>query len=182
MQYIVIEREPGARHHTYGPNCIGFSQSNGYLHANNKTQITSLNEKPHWENGCKIDWYDKDGKKVDYANDNKYLPPANAKYGVVDLTKFDGTIDNGREIQFANNYMIRFYSSNLSVAGPSPEGETPKELETRMKNEFSISIAGTDANNKDETAVPRRPIFRMAYFFGEDESGRSTIQTGSNNK
>ena len=181
MQYIVIEREPGARHHTYGPNCIGFSQSNGYLHANNKTQITSLNEKPHWENGCKIDWYDKYGKKVDYANDDKYLPPANAKYGVVDLTKFDGTIDNGREIQFANNYMIRFYSSNLSVAGPSPEGETPKELETRMKKEFSVSITGTDAN-KDETIVPRRPIFRMAYFFGEDESGRSTIQTGSNNK
>lgn len=181
MQYIVIEREPGARHHTYGPNCIGFSQSNGYLHANNKTQITSLNEKPHWENGCKIDWYDKYGKKVDYAND-KYLPPANAKYGVVDLTKFDGTIDNGREIQFANNYMIRFYSSNLSVAGPSPEGETPKELETRMKKEFSVSITGTDANNKDEITVPRRPIFRMAYFFGEDESGRSTIQTGSNNK
>ena len=177
MQYIVIEREPGARHHTYGPNCIGFSQSNGYLHANKGTQITSLNEKPHWLNGCRIDWYDKNGKKVDY--DNKYLPPANAKYGVVDLTKFDGTIDNGRKIQFANNYMIRFYSSNLSVAGPSPEGEKPKELEARMKKEFSVSITRTDANNnEDQTIVPRRPIFRMAYFFGEDESGRSTVQTG----
>ena len=31
---------------------------------------------------------------------------------------------------------------------------------------------------KDGTQLPRRPIFRMAYFFGEDESGRSTIQTG----
>lgn len=172
MQYIVIEREPGARHNQYGPNCIGFSQSKGYLHANNGTQITSLNEKPHWFKGCKITWYKKDGTEINYNEDN-YFPPANAKYGVVDLTKF-GNIDNeGDAVKFANNYMIRFYSSNLNHAQP-PENEDEVHLKKRMAHEFSTEITV----NKDKKTITRRPIFRMAYFFGEDESGRSTVQTG----
>lgn len=163
MQYIVIEREPGARHNQYGPNCIGFSQSKGYLHANNGTQITSLNEKPHWFKGCKITWYKKDGTEINYNEDN-YFPPADAKYGVVDLTKF-GNIDNeGDAVKFANNYMIRFYSSNLNHANKKGE----------ITDEFSF--------NKDNKTYPRRPIFRMAYFFGEDESGKSSIRTGEINE
>lgn len=162
MQYIVIEREPGARHNQYGPNCIGFSQSKGYLHANNGTQITSLNEKPHWFKGCKIIWYDKNGTELNYDND--YFPPVDAKYGVVDLTKFGSIDDEGNSVKFANNYMIRFYSSNLNYA--NKEGE--------ITNEFSF--------NKDNKSYPRRPIFRMAYFFGEDESGKSSIETGKINE
>lgn len=162
MQYIVIEREPGARHNQYGPNCIGFSQSKGYLHANNGTQITSLNEKPHWFKGCKITWYKKDGKEINYNEDN-YFPPANAKYGVVDLTKFGNIADEGEAVKFANNYMIRFYSSNLTYANENGE----------ITNEFSF--------NKDNKSYPRRPIFKMAYFFGEDESGKSSIKTGEIN-
>ena len=162
MQYIVIEREPGARHNQYGPNCIAFSQSNGYLHANKGTQITSLNEKPHWLEGCRINWYNKDGKKLSYNSTTGWFPPANAKYGVVDLTKFkDENSESGNyAIQFANNYMIRFYSSNLEYSNGIGS----------INDEFSFE--------KDGTQLPRRPIFRMAYFFGEDESGRSTIQTG----
>lgn len=162
MQYIVIEREPGARHNQYGPNCIGFSQSKGYLHANNGTQITSLNEKPHWFKGCKITWYKKDGEEINYNEDN-YFPPANAKYGVVDLTKFGNIADEGEAVKFANNYMIRFYSSNLTYANKKGE----------ITDEFSF--------NKDNKSYPRRPIFRMAYFFGEDESGKSSIKTGEIN-
>lgn len=176
MQYIVIEREPGARHNQYGPNCIGFSQSKGYLHANNGTQITSLNEKPHWFKGCKITWYQKDGTEIKYNEDN-YFPPANAKYGVVDLTKF-GNIDNeGDAVKFANNYMIRFYSSNLNHAQP-PKNENEYDLKDRMAKEFSAEIV----INEDKKTITRRPIFRMAYFFGEDESGKSSIKTGEINQ
>ena len=162
MQYIVIEREPGARHNQYGPNCIGFSQSKGYLHANNGTQITSLNEKPHWFKGCEIVWYNKEGTELKYDKD--YFPPADAKYGVVDLTKFGSIDDEGNAVKFANNYMIRFYSSNLNHANKKGE----------ITDEFSF--------NKDNKTYPRRPIFRMAYFFGEDESGKSSIKTGEINE
>ena len=176
MQYIVIEREPGARHNQYGPNCIGFSQSKGYLHANNGTQITSLNEKPHWFKGCKIIWYKNDGTEINYNEDN-YFPPADAKYGVVDLTKFGNIDDEGDAVKFANNYMIRFYSSNLNHAQP-PKNEDEAQLKTRMANEFSAEIIV----NEDKKKITRRPIFRMAYFFGEDESGKSSIKTGEINK
>ena len=176
IQYIVIEREPGARHNQYGPNCIGFSQSKGYLHANNGTQITSLNEKPHWFKGCKIIWYKNDGTEINYNEDN-YFPPADAKYGVVDLTKFGNIDDEGDAVKFANNYMIRFYSSNLNHAQP-PKNEDEAQLKTRMANEFSAEIIV----NEDKKKITRRPIFRMAYFFGEDESGKSSIKTGEINK
>ena len=91
----------------------------------------------------------------------------------MDLTKF-GNIDNeGDAVKFANNYMSRFYSSNLNHAQP-PENEDEVHLKKRMAHEFSTEITV----NKDKKTITRRPIFRMAYFFGEDESGRSTVQTG----
>lgn len=158
MQYIVIEREPGARHNQYGPNCIGFSQSKGYLHANNGTQITSLSEKPHWYDECRITWYNKKGELLRYDKSN-WFPPANAKYGVVDLTKCN-------DVTFANNYMIRFYSSNLDYSNGN---------NASIETEFSFEKINTDGT---KSLLPRRPIFRMAYFFGEDESGKSSIKTG----
>ena len=162
MQYIVIEREPGARHHTYGPNCIGFSQSKGYLHANNGTQITSLSEKPHWYDECRITWYNKKGELLRYDKSN-WFPPANAKYGVIDLTKCN-------DVTFANNYMIRFYSSNLDYSNGN---------NASIETEFSFEKINTDGT---KSLLPRRPIFRMAYFFGEDESGKSSIKTGEINQ
>ena len=162
MQYIVIEREPGARHNQYGPNCIGFSQSKGYLHANNGTQITSLSEKPHWYDECRITWYNKKGELLRYDKSN-WFPPANAKYGVVDLTKCN-------DVTFANNYMIRFYSSNLDYSNGN---------NASIETEFSFEKINTDGT---KSLLPRRPIFRMAYFFGEDESGKSSIKTGEINQ
>lgn len=162
MQYIVIEREPGARHNQYGPNCIGFSQSKGYLHANNGTQITSLSEKPHWYDECRIIWYNKKGELLRYDKSN-WFPPANAKYGVVDLTKCN-------DVTFANNYMIRFYSSNLDYSNGN---------NASIETEFSFEKINTDGT---KSLLPRRPIFRMAYFFGEDESGKSSIKTGEINQ
>lgn len=162
MQYIVIEREPGVRHNQYGPNCIGFSQSKGYLHANNGTQITSLSEKPRWYDECRITWYNKKGELLRYDKSN-WFPPANAKYGVVDLTKCN-------DVTFANNYMIRFYSSNLDYSNGN---------NASIETEFSFEKINTDGT---KSLLPRRPIFRMAYFFGEDESGKSSIKTGEINQ
>lgn len=146
MKYIIIEREPGSRNNTYGPTSIGFSHSSGYLH--DSEGLTSLGEYDHYTDVLQIQWYASDGAPTNSKNS---FPPANAKYGVIDLTKLVEK-KGSSALQFAQTFMIRFYSSDINNA------KTKEEFQTTVK-----------INNKDKT-IYRRPIFKMAYFLGEDMS------------
>ncbi len=155
LQYIVIEREPGSRNNTYGPTSVGVSYGAGYLHGNEG--ITSLGEYMH-SNKTVVTWYDKTGMKLSYTG-TKGFPPADAQYGVIDLT--------GITTKFANAFLIRFYGGNPKAIATEIEG---------LDREFTFE----DENNND---LARRPIFRMAYFFGIDETGKKEAgSTGSANQ
>lgn len=136
LKYIVIEKEPGTRHMLYGPTCVGLSFSNGYLSAGDG--LTSIKEVSHTNGSAEVKWYDKTGQYVSYSDDG-YIIPAQAEYGVVDLTDLS--------IEAVNNFMIRFYTADRSNWG--------------TKNEFITNVNGN--------FITRRPIFKMAYFFGEDD-------------
>lgn len=137
IRYIVIEKEPGNRHTIYGPTCIGLSMSDGYLVK--KDGLTSLKEIQHDDERTMVQWYTKEGETISY--ENFYFIPSQAEYGVIDL-------NNIADISsFANNFMVRFYSSDLKSLG------TNEEFYTSLNNNIII----------------RRPIFKMAYFFGEDD-------------
>ena len=141
IKYIIIEREPGSRNNTYGPTSIGFSHSSGYLHSGNG--LTSLGESSHYTEYLQIQWYTSKGMPVNNSGHN--FPPANAKYGVINLerlAKEKGT----SALQFAQTFMIRFYSSDIT--------------KQKTQDEFITKIDGQ--------TVYRRPIFKMAYFLGED--------------
>lgn len=136
IKYIVIEKESGTRHMMYGPTCVGISFSNGFLSTGDG--LTSVKEIEHTDAAVEVKWYRKNGTAVEiienYGND--YIIPADAIYGVVDLTELN--LDTS-----VNNFMIRFYTSNLNKKGTEGEFKTQ--------------------------GVTRRPIFKMAYFFGEDD-------------
>lgn len=139
MKYIIIEREPGSRNNTYGPTSIDFSHSKGYLH--DGEGLLSLGEFNHYTDNLQVKWYDSSGTYIN--NSAGYFPPAKAKYGVIDLTKISYT--NGTPaIEFAQTFMIRFYSSNSQSENPGTNHEY--------------------IYNK----IYRKPIFKMAYFLGED--------------
>ena len=83
-----------------------------------------------------------------FNNSGHNFPPANAKYGVINLerlAKEKGT----SALQFAQTFMIRFYSS-----------DTSKTTISKTQDEFITKINGRN--------IYRRPIFKMAYFLGED--------------
>ena len=83
-----------------------------------------------------MDLIDRDGCR-------KLHEDVKAKYGVIDLTKISYT--NGTSaIEFAQTFMIRFYSSNSQSENPGTNYEY--------------------IYNK----IYRKPIFKMAYFLGED--------------
>lgn len=139
MKYIIIEREPGSRNNTYGPTSIDFSHSKGYLH--DGEGLLSLGKFNHYTDNLQVKWYDSLGTYIN--NSAGYFPPAKAKYGVIDLTKISYT--NGTPaIEFAQTFMIRFYSSNSQSENPGTNCEY--------------------IYNK----IYRKPIFKMAYFLGED--------------
>lgn len=139
MKYIIIEREPGSRNNTYGPTSIDFSHSKGYLH--DGEGLLLLEKFNHYTDNLQVKWYDSSGTHIN--NSAGYFPPAKAKYGVIDLTKISYT--NGTPaIEFAQTFMIRFYSSNSQSENPGTNYEY--------------------IYNK----IYRKPIFKMAYFLGED--------------
>lgn len=168
IKYIVIEREPGSRNQTYGPNCIGFSASKGYLHS--KNGLTSLIEKEHWLKECRVNWYKENGELTQYKKtpekddetNNFFFPPADAKYGVINLENL-WKDTYGKDI-FASAFMVRFYSSNLYYAAKDEYGKD--NLKKNEINEFTFN-SGNNA---------RKPIFKMVYFFGESDSGKSTTK------
>lgn len=144
MKYIIIEREPGSRNNTYGPTSIDFSHSKGYLH--DGEGLLSLGKFNHYTDNLQVKWYDSLGTYIN--NSAGYFPPAKAKYGVIDLTKISYT--NGTSaIEFAQTFMIRFYSSNSQSENPGTNYE----------------YIYTDG---DGDKIYRKPIFKMAYFLGED--------------
>lgn len=168
IKYIVIEREPGSRNQTYGPNCVGFSASKGYLHS--KNGLTSLIEKEHWLKECRVNWYKENGELTQYkktpengdTTNNFFFPPADAKYGVINLENL-WKDTYGKDI-FASAFMVRFYSSNLYYAAKDEDGRD--NLKKNEINEFTFN-SGNNA---------RKPIFKMVYFFGESDSGKSTTE------
>lgn len=141
IKYIIIEREPGSRNNTYGPTSIGFSHSSGYLHSGNG--LTSLGDYDHYTNSLQVQWYTSEGKSVSNRGGN--FPPVNAKYGVINFEQFANE-EGSSALQFAQTFMIRFYSSDIT------NKNTQKEFITTV----------------DGQTVYRRPIFKMAYFLGED--------------
>lgn len=141
IKYIIIEREPGSRNNTYGPTSIGFSHSSGYLHSGNG--LTSLGDYDHYTNSLQVQWYTSEGKPVSNRGGN--FPPVNAKYGVINFEQF-AKEEGSSTLQFAQTFMIRFYSSDIT------NKNTQKEFITTVGNQ----------------TVYRRPIFKMAYFLGED--------------
>ena len=144
MKYIIIEREPGSRNNTYGPTSIDFSHSKGYLH--DGEGLLLLGKFNHYTDNLQVKWYDSSGTHIN--NSAGYFPPAKAKYGVIDLTKISYT--NGTPaIEFAQTFMIRFYSSNSQSENPGTNYE----------------YIYTD---EDGDKIYRKPIFKMAYFLGED--------------
>lgn len=149
LKYIIIEREPGSRNSTYGPNCIDLSCSDGYLH--DKNGMKSLRAQVlHSDENCRVKWYDKTGKFINYKTGGQYFPPGEAKYGVIDLTKLN--------LEETRNFIVRFYSSNLNYADSNS---------TRF-DEFTFQL---EENGEYHL---RRPIFKMAYFLGIDSTGKST--------
>ncbi|MGN1362284.1 MAG: hypothetical protein ACI4VU_00990 [Methanobrevibacter sp.] len=146
IKYIIIEREPGSRNNTYGPTSIGFSHSKGYLHSGDG--LVSLGEFDHYTDNLQVKWYSSEGKYLNNNNKNNgYFPPAKAKYGVIDLTKISNP-NGSAAIEFAQTFMIRFYSSNSKSA----DRGTHKEY----------------IYNENNNKIYRKPIFKMAYFLGED--------------
>lgn len=141
IKYIIIEREPGSRNNTYGPTSIGFSHSSGYLHSGNG--LTSLGEYGHYTNSLQVQWYTSEGKPVSNRGGN--FPPVNAKYGVINFEQFADE-EGSSALQFAQTFMIRFYSSDIT--------------NKNTQKEFITTVGGQ--------TVYRRPIFKMAYFLGED--------------
>ena len=141
IKYIIIEREPGSRNNTYGPTSIGFSHSSGYLHSGNG--LTSLGDYDHYTNSLQVQWYTSEGKPVSNRGGN--FPPANAKYGVINFEQF-AKEEGSSALQFAQTFMIRFYSSDIT--------------NKNTQKEFITTVGGQ--------TVYRRPIFKMAYFLGED--------------
>lgn len=141
IKYIIIEREPGSRNNTYGPTSIGFSHSSGYLHSGNG--LTSLGEYDHYTNSLQVQWYTSEGKPVSNRGGN--FPPVNAKYGVINFEQF-AKEEGSSALQFAQTFMIRFYSSDIT--------------NKNTQKEFITTVGGQ--------TVYRRPIFKMAYFLGED--------------
>ena len=141
IKYIIIEREPGSRNNTYGPTSIGFSHSSGYLHSGNG--LTSLGEYDHYTNSLQVQWYTSEGKPVRNRGGN--FPPVNAKYGVINFEQFANE-EGSSALQFAQTFMIRFYSSDIT--------------NKNTQKEFITTVGGQ--------TVYRRPIFKMAYFLGED--------------
>lgn len=160
IKYIIIEREPGSRNNTYGPTSIGFSHSSGYLHSGNG--LTSLGEYNHYNKCLQIQWYTSKG--IPISNRTCNFPPVNAKYGVINLEQLEKE-EGASALQFAQTFMIRFYSSDTSDITTS---ETQGEFITKI-------------NNK---SIYRRPIFKMAYFLGEDMTETEFINNKnySNNK
>lgn len=155
IKYIIIEREPGSRNNTYGPTSIGFSHSSGYLHSGNG--LTSLGEYSHYTEYLQIQWYTSKGMPVNNSGHN--FPPANAKYGVINLerlAKEKGT----SALQFAQTFMIRFYSSDIT--------------KQKTQDEFITKIGGQ--------TVYRRPIFKMAYFLGEDMTEKEFLNNKNYSK
>lgn len=161
LQYIIIEREPGSRNNTYGPTTVGVSYGHGYLHET----ITSFGETGHNDINCQVKWYAANGEPLGYIEKNgDHFPDPKAKYGVIDLTGVKGPIQ-----KYANAYFIRFY------AGDPEKIYLNDKANVRIADEFSFKYDG-------KTRV-RRPIFRMAYFFGIDETGRKISgSTGSANQ
>lgn len=146
IKYIIIEREPGSRNNTYGPTSIGFSHSKGYLHDGDG--LVSLGEFDHYTDNLQVKWYSSEGIYLNNNNKNNgYFPPAKAKYGVIDLTKISKP-NGSAAIEFAQTFMIRFYSSNSKSA----DRGTHKEY----------------IYNENNNKIYRKPIFKMAYFLGED--------------
>lgn len=141
IKYIIIEREPGSRNNTYGPTSIGFSHSSGYLHSGNG--LTSLGDYDHYTNSLQVQWYTSEGKPVSNRGGN--FPPVNAKYGVINFEQFANE-EGSSALQFAQTFMIRFYSSDIT--------------NKNTQKEFITTVGGQ--------TVYRRPIFKMAYFLGED--------------
>lgn len=141
IKYIIIEREPGSRNNTYGPTSIGFSHSSGYLHSGNG--LTSLGDYDHYTNSLQVQWYTSEGKPVSNRGGN--FPPVNAKYGVINFEQF-AKEEGSSALQFAQTFMIRFYSSDIT--------------NKNTQKEFITTVGGQ--------TVYRRPIFKMAYFLGED--------------
>lgn len=151
LKYIIIEREPGSRNSTYGPNCIDLSCSDGYLH--DKDGMKSLrNQDLHNQEECRVKWYNKEGQFIPYKTEKGYFPPGDAKYGVIDLT--------GLNLEETRNFIVRFYSSNLNYADSNS---------TRF-DEFTFQL---EENGEYHL---RRPIFKMAYFLGVDSTGKSTTK------
>lgn len=147
LKYIIIEREPGSRNSTYGPNCIDLSCSDGYLH--DKDGMKSLrNQDLHSQEECRVKWYDKKGQFIDYKDG--YFPPGDAKYGVIDLT--------GLNLEETRNFIVRFYSSNLNHADSNSTRFEEFTFQLKENGEYHL----------------RRPIFKMAYFLGIDSTGKST--------
>lgn len=141
IKYIIIEREPGSRNNTYGPTSIGFSHSSGYLHSGNG--LTSLGGYDHYTNSLQVQWYTSEGKPVSNRGGN--FPPVNAKYGVINFEQFANE-EGSSALQFAQTFMIRFYSSDIT--------------NKNTQKEFITTVGGQ--------TVYRRPIFKTAYFLGED--------------
>lgn len=152
LQYIIIEREPGSRNSTYGPTSVGVSYGYGYLH--DKNGITSHGEFAHGNKDTIVQWYKKTGELINYVQPiegkDSYFPPADAQYGVIDLTNVT--------TEFANAFLIRFYAGD------------PKHIYTGEGSQWSLNKEFTFTHN--EKTLARRPIFRMAYFFGIDETGK----------
>lgn len=155
IKYIIIEREPGSRNNTYGPTSIGFSHSSGYLHSGNG--LTSLGDYDHYTNSLQVQWYTSEGKPVSNRGGN--FPPVNAKYGVINFEQFANE-EGSSALQFAQTFMIRFYSSDIT------NKNTQKEF---------ITTVGSQT-------VYRRPIFKMAYFLGEDMTEKEFLNNKNYSK
>ena len=91
---------------------------------------------------CIVKWYDQSGAYLDYTSHEGENFPPAA-------AKY-GVIDlTNITTEFANAFLIRFYAGD------------PKNI-GNLKTEFTF----------DDGEKVRRPIFRMAYFFGVDETGK----------
>lgn len=155
IKYIIIEREPGSRNNTYGPTSIGFSHSSGYLHSGNG--LTSLGDYDHYTNSLQVQWYTSEGKPVSNRGGN--FPPVNAKYGVINFEQFANE-EGSSALQFAQTFMIRFYSSDIT--------------NKNTQKEFITTVGGQ--------TVYRRPIFKMAYFLGEDMTEKEFLNNKNYSK
>ena len=124
--------------------------------------LTSLGEYNHYNKCLQIQWYTSRG--IPISNGTYNFPPVNAKYGVINLERLEKE-EGASALQFAQTFMIRFYSSDTSDITTS---ETQKEFITKI-------------NNKN---IYRRPIFKMAYFLGEDMTETEFLNNKnySNNK